>query len=450
MVYRIASIAVLTIALTSTLFPAEADSVKPGDLVDPEKSILVENLVSPGNFVLVRQGMRMKVVPTSHLDWPPPYKTATEKYSPQVRLNRQGELTNYVAGLPFPLLDANDPQIATKVMWNFSFRPDFTDDADIHHVEIESNRATPVIGGDPVEHFTIGRIAWYKDIGRTEVDPIPTDPEAHVLGIQYRFAVFPFLEPQEIAGCGFLRYRNIDPNLDDYSWLFAPEGDFGFFRFVKDTQLSDSLEGRFTVLGSNGVAPATYANTIDPDSYFGFAAKIENYDYRLLAIRPMLASVQAENIPARPCAFDNHRSVCPEAWEMRRLYVIEATAKPQTLTQRIGSDGSLIPKRILYIDSEGWFVTASDLYDRRGNLWKTIAVFNAYRDRPAPGATTTWPYKRMFPTAMVDEDIQDGFSSVMYIPGPNDAEGWRINTGKISQHFLSIYQLDWQSVEDPG
>jgi hypothetical protein len=33
------------------------------------------------NFVLVKQGMRLKIVPTERLEWPPPYKAATEKYA---------------------------------------------------------------------------------------------------------------------------------------------------------------------------------------------------------------------------------------------------------------------------------------------------------------------------------------------------------------------------------
>ena len=66
--------------------------------------------------------MVMKIVPTRHLEWPPPYKAATERYSPQLRLDGDGDLKNYVAGLPFPLLDVNDPQAATKIMWNFAYR----------------------------------------------------------------------------------------------------------------------------------------------------------------------------------------------------------------------------------------------------------------------------------------------------------------------------------------
>jgi hypothetical protein len=74
------------------------------------------------------------------LEWSSPYKSATEKYSTQVVLNDEGELTNYVAGLPFPLLDPNDPQVAAKVMWNFSFRPQYTDDVDARNVEVVSSR----------------------------------------------------------------------------------------------------------------------------------------------------------------------------------------------------------------------------------------------------------------------------------------------------------------------
>ncbi len=65
---------------------------------------------------------------------------------------------------------------------------------------------------------------------------------------------------------------------------------------------------------------------------------------------------------------------------MRHLYVIEATAKPRSV---IGGS-TIIPKRILYVDSEGWFITASDQFDNNGQLWKTLATFHAYRDRALP------------------------------------------------------------------
>jgi len=77
---------------------AQASGIKPGDVITPDNASQVADLVSPGDYVLVKQGMRMKIVPTGRLEWPPPYKQATEKYSPQVGLTGNGELQNYVAG----------------------------------------------------------------------------------------------------------------------------------------------------------------------------------------------------------------------------------------------------------------------------------------------------------------------------------------------------------------
>ena len=199
---------------------------------------------------------------------------------------------------------------------------------------------------------------------------------------------------------------------------------------IKDTILSDAAPRQTT---------GTYGSNIDPDSYFGFSAKIEDFNYRLLAIRPMLASVHAANSPAKPCPFDGNRTVCPENWEMRNLYVIEATRKPLRAMQRIGSDPPVIPKRILYIDSEAWVVTASDQYDRDGELWKTVATFSAYRDRPVADAKVAiYPFARSFQTAMVDEDVRDGFSTIAYTPAPDapERECWYINMGSVTRQFF--------------
>src|SRR5260370_34527884 len=116
---------------------------------------------------------------------------------------------------------------------------------------------------------------------------------------------------------------------------------------------------------------------------------------------------------------------------MRHLYVIKADAKP-------GIEAT-IPRRIFYIDSEGWFITASDQYDRPGKLWKTIATFNTYRDRPVPGATVAvYPYKRIFQLGLVDEDLHTGFSSVLYMLGPTapDRECWYIDVGAVENAFF--------------
>jgi len=443
------TLALALVALAILLTTAQAATVKPGDVITPDNASAVQDALSPGNFLLVKQGMRMNVVSSERLEWPPPYKSATEKYSTQVRLSERAELANYIAGLPFPLLDPNDPQVAAKVMWNFSFRPQYTDDVDARNVEVVSWRpGSPA--GVPVEHFTIGHFGFYNSMGRTEVPPIPTDPEATGAHIRYRFGAFPFLEPAEIRGFGLVRERSVDPSVDDNAWYYSPAS--RRLRRATATSLSDAM-GPLEVGGSvgeggGGQGSMTYASNLDPDSYFGFMAKIEGYQYKLVGLKPMLACVHARNIPAKPCEFDNSRSVCPEDWEMRQTYIVEATAKPKSWSQKLGGDEVIIPKRVLYIDSEGWFITASDQYDREGKLWKTIATFNTYRDRPVPDARVAiYPFKRMFQTALVDEDVQDGLSTVVYMPGreTEERECWYINMGIVTKSFLDPHQLGLQA-----
>ncbi len=424
----------LAIAFVSAAVPAGAQ-VTPGDFITPDNASKVQSLVSPGNFILVKQGMTMKIIPTGHLDWPPPYKAATERYSPQVTLSSDGDLKNYVAGLPFPLVDANDPDAATKIMWNFAFRPLASDDLDQRNVEAVSHRAGST---NEIEHFTFGHLGFYKSIGRTEVAPMPIDPDLLKTGIVSRAGAYPILEPAEMRGAGIIRQSYAIPGFEDAVWEYS--ADARRLRRLPTTELSDA----FGVVNHDGVGPnyggapgaTTYASTWDPDSAFGFSARIQDYTYRLLGERPMLASVEAANSPAQPCASDGGRSVCTENWEIRHLYMIEATAKPRT--SPVGGS-VIVPKRIFYIDSEGWFITASDLMNDQGELWKTLALFHAYSDRATPNARVAiWPFKRIFETALVDEDVTSGFSTVVYSPGHNGSDdSLFVNMGAVDRDFFT-------------
>src|SRR5215831_20071736 len=123
-------VAAVLAALILFCAPRLNAQVKPGEVISRDNAGKVQTLLSPGNLVMVQQGMQLNIVASDKLEWPPPYKTATEKYASQVHLLPDGTLQNYLAGQPFPLLDPNDSQIAAKILWNFSFRPLYTDDAD--------------------------------------------------------------------------------------------------------------------------------------------------------------------------------------------------------------------------------------------------------------------------------------------------------------------------------
>jgi Protein of unknown function (DUF1329) len=440
---------VLGLIVVLTAPAALRAEVKPGDVITKENATKVQGLVSPGNYILVEQGMEMDIISSEKLEWPPPYTAATEKYQAQVRLMPDGSLQNYVAGQPFPLLDPNDPQMATKIMWDFSYRPLYSDDADLRFPEIAAYQ--PGSKGEPIGFFTTGHFAFYNNLGRIEVPPIPTDPDGPRSGIRYRFGFYPFLEPATMRGYGLLRYRHIDPKEEDNTWVFNPMS--RRIRRQSVATLTDAIGmiGGFGGGGggtggggqAGGAGPAagggatSLVSTMDPDSFFGFSGKEGDYTYKYLGDKNMLACVHAKNSPEKICESDGGRTICPENWEMRHLYVVEADAKP-------GQNFS-ISKRILYFDSEGWFVTASDQFDRQGNLWKTIAAFNTYRDRPVPDAKiAVYPYKRIFQLGLVDEDLTTSLSSVAYMPGPTapDRECWYIDMGVVDNAFFTPVALE--------
>ena len=436
--------AALAIALTFTFAGRAAADAQPGDVITKDNADQVAALMSPGNLVLVKQGMQMKIVSPGRIEWPPGYRSATEKYSSQVSITPQGYLKNYVAGQPFPLLDANDPQLAAKIMWNFSFRPLYTDDIDMRYPEIATHGAG-YAPDNPIGYFTVGHFAFYNNVGRIEVKPFPTDPDATKSGIRYRFGFFPFLEPASLRGYGLIRYRHIAPTIEDNIWAYDPAS--RRVRRESPRIMSDAI-GAAPAFGAGGAGGggggqaggggfgaggggSAFVNNLDPDSYFGFSAKNEDFTYKFLGDKTMLASVHAVNSPATACALDSGRTICPENWEKRHLFVIEATAKP--------GRGFSIPRRVLYIDSEGWFITASDQYDREGQLWKTLAAFHTYRDRPVPDARVAiYPYKREFQLGLVDEDVQSGQASTLYMPGAHspERECWYIDMGVVNNAFL--------------
>jgi hypothetical protein len=398
-----------------------ASDVKPGDSISPANAALVQQLVSPGTNAAVQHGMEMQIVAPQHTDWPPPYREATEKYSGQVRLsNDRREVLGYIAGQPFPILDANDPDIAVKIMWNSAFRPLSTDDFDLRFFECHIVPFNP--GGETkmLEFSTIGHFAGYYDIGRTEVEPMPVDPNFKTTGIWFRYAAYPGLAPAEYRGAGMIRYRYWDANRDDNTWAYEPE-----------TRRMRRVSEQF-------LSTTTGMSTWDADHWLGFTAKSQKYDYKFLGHRQMLACVHARNSPAQPCPTDGGATACPDDWEMRNLYVVEVTPRPEWKP--------LLPdsKTIDYLDSEMWFNPYLDNYDQKGELWRTQVYLLTYRDRPVPDAkVAVYPFKREFVLAGSSIDVRTGMVDTCYLPGPNtpEHECWYINMGAVDRNFFTVDAL---------
>lgn len=391
--------------------------VKPDDTITQANASAVQQVVSPGTYVAVTRGMEMHIVASQRIDWPPPYLVATEKYSGQVRLSDDHrDLLGYVAGQPFPLLDLNDPDVAVKIMWNASFRPIATDDFDLRFFECHVVPFNPGGQAKMMKYSTIGHVGGYYDLGRTEVEPMPVDPDFKATGIWFRVAAYPVLEPAEDRGSGGLRFRYWDENRGDDAWGYLVAS--RRVRRVNESILSASAG----------------LSTWDPDHAGGFAAKPQEYNYKFLGQRPMLACVHALNSPEHPCPTDGEASSCPEDWEMRNEYLIEVKPRPERTSEILQS------RTVVYVDSEMWFNPYVDSYDRKGELWTSQIYLLTYRDRPVPDAkVAVYPFKREFVLAASSVDTQSGVVTTCYLPGPStpERECWYINMGAVDRDFFT-------------
>jgi hypothetical protein len=266
-----------------------------------------------------------------------------------------------------------------------------------------------------LDYSETGHLAGYSNLGRTEVEPLPADPDIKESGIWARAAAYPVISPAEDKGGGGLRFRYWDPDRPDDTWAYLAQS--RRVRRVSEVILSSS----------------TGLTTFDPDHVGGFAAKPQEYNYKFLGERRMLGCAHAARSPEQPCPTDGGASTCPENWEMRRLYLVEVTPRPDRAA------GALQSKTIVYTDAEMWFNPYVDSYDRRGALWKTQIYWLTYRDRPVPDARVAiYPFKRIFVISASSIDLQTGLSTACYLPGRDtpERECWYINMGAVNRGFF--------------
>jgi Protein of unknown function (DUF1329) len=415
---RLWRVLAMAILLATAAPGAAAAQAKPGDTITAANAFKVKGLVSPGVYLRVVRGMSMRIVPKERISWPPPYREATEKYAGQVRLSRDHRsLVGYVAGAPFPFIDPNDPDAGTKIMWDNMFRPTSTDDYEARDFSCISEHEGLNRRYVPIDYYEMGTLASYNLVGRTEVEPLPVDPDFLRTGRYMLMAFYPMLAPESDRGRGFVRYRYADPLRGDDTWMWNPGN-----RRVR--RLGEAF------LGSS-VGPITWSL----DNFQGFAAKNENYDWRFLGEKPMLASISVAHVPEVTCPTDGGATACPERWELRQMYIVEGVPRRDRVPE------ALFARHVMYVDAEMTCIMYQDFYDRDGQLWKNYITWEAYRDRAVPDARVAiYPFKRLFQAGGSIADLQSHFSSMCYLPARDttERECWYINMGAVDKNFFTV------------
>lgn len=320
--------------------------VKLGDVVTQENAVVADELLTPATQWMVDRGMRMTIIDSKKVSWPRAYREATDKYAAQVKLSADGgQLIDYVAGCPFPQIDRQDPMAGYKILWNFQQNPFSIDN-------MGTEMLIELIGSNGRVERTYEalwrRMMW---LGRLYTDPKPTvpyNPQLH-----YSELWGPLTQPPDKAGMVTLFRRYASPSNPDDTYVYIP-----LTRKVHRTT-------------NGGRGDVTWGTDIDTDSLWGFNAKINYWNFRVLAEKEILAVVHSGKYGDRSawCApRDGQHSLqsafpCVQ-WEKRRVWVVEGTPAPGVLGQYPYS------KRILYIDQEFFAPLVEEMYDQQGELWR--------------------------------------------------------------------------------
>lgn len=349
----------------------------------PANSVTVANAdsvvaqVSPGVLWCIQHGMNLTLGPYKGIALPAAYVAATRQYAGQVRLADNGtRLEGYVAGMPFPSIDTNDPDLATKIMWNYYYRPYFTDDYTWRNFAADTGPLNDGRGMSIERSYTVRHFGRLFYNGRLYVDPKPELPNPE--RIRYKELTGPIITPLDLKGIGSLSYRFLDLNEQDRTWLYMPT--LRRVRRLSAAQRSDSVFGQDT----------------DLDSYYGYSGNIAWMSWRFLGEKQMLGAFHTHS-PVQWCAGNGDFAFC-DVWEPRQVYIVEGISK---LPQYAYS------KRILYIDKETYSVLYMDAYDHAGALWKLW--INQWRtvDRASGSRdVTVYPDEQLFNPSFIMVDVQ--------------------------------------------
>jgi hypothetical protein len=119
------------------------------------------------------------------------------------------------------------------------------------------------------------------------------------------------------------------------------------------------------------------------DQYDGYNGAPDRYDWTILGKQEKLSiqnNYQVNLTPASDMLQAGHANQDPVRYEMRRQWVVEGTLR--------GSARHIYAKRVLRMDEDSGQITAGEMYDGRGELWRVQEIGQAPDYRPE--ANTCW------------------------------------------------------------
>ena len=271
---------------------------------------------------------------------PETFMEATRANLGKVTLDANGQLVNWVAGLPFP--EPKEPNMALKCMWNQYHRwvgDDYTYDPTEGLVSC-GQRLGGAVGW--------GGLDWtrLKFEGRTDIDPKPSIRNPKDLYFAFHMKTCGTGTPTEQ-----LIYRYMDPNETDDMWTYVP-----------------SLRRTLRMVSSERSNPIG-GGVKTWDDLFGFDGRVGDFHYELEREGQMLGLFNMKKRLNDPEVGDHvsHPVFTKDPWEIRDMYIIKLIPNDPTYPNT---------HRYLWLPKEHYFVSYMEIFDKKGAFWK--GNYNAF------------------------------------------------------------------------
>ena len=289
-----------------------------------------------------------------HFEAPATYQEATVKGGGRASLGADGALENYTAGLPFSharIAAASPGDAGQMVAWNHIHRWQYygykTAGIKINLVRPAAAGERAVLspgleGGGTVDRFMT---MSYQRAYLSHIAMLPDQ--------QYRFNLddakrllwkdfFEFVEPFDVKGTKFVVER-----------AFANE----------DDQVNSYLptQRRVRRLSAKERADSFMGTDFTLDDFAVFSGRVFDFKWTYLGQKSILFVANSKHESAR---FYGPSSRIPnDRWQVRPCYVVELTP--------VWEDHPY-SSRIMFIDMENFETTFASVFDRDGNLWKSL------------------------------------------------------------------------------
>jgi len=311
----------------------KVDGITPGMTINASNAQAAAAVLPPEVLKVVAAGdLELTVQETTDVPVREEYINATLAYSQSVAIGPDGALLNYVAGLPFPLVNTADPQAGVKLGWNLRYR----DRAD----SSQSWGTTSLLNSSgSVERSTTS--LYMRMYGMHRANPernISTWREEGALYKDYSIT----LRPTDSEGAQSMGIRYNQDTLGDDRWIYDPKT-----RRTRKIVYNpyDAFQGL----------------TFLSEEFSGFEGHVYAYDWQYLGNKVLLAP----GVVKGEVASLGGKCGCypSDPWELRWVHVVDLV--PRIANHPYG-------RRRLYVDRQHGSPLLSIIFDKEEQHWRTF------------------------------------------------------------------------------